>query len=232
MAGFWESGTEPKRNFRYKVSIEAFKEVAKDPNTASKNLWFAKKVTKPSFTVGEVKANFVDKTFYYPGRVEWNTCEFTLYDPADPNVVNRMAQMFANSGYFIPGAGPNGEEAVSIDANYGSTAKVNAANNSKSLGDVKIITINEEGHRLEEWWLKNSFIKSMKFGDLSYDSDDMLEVTLEIRYDWAELWSYEIKTDVDGNKVEGTTIFKAFAKSKGKFLNADGSVRDTKIKYK
>ena len=88
--GFWESTTEPKRNFRYKVSIGGLAAVSSTGATAQ--AWYAKKATKPSFTVGEVKANFIDKTFYYPGRVEWNTVEVVFYDPVNPNAVKNIFQ--------------------------------------------------------------------------------------------------------------------------------------------
>ena len=177
--GFWEPTTEPKRNFRYKVSIGGLAAVSSTGATAQ--AWYAKKATKPSFTVGEVKANFIDKTFYYPGRVEWNTVEIVFYDPVNPNAVNHLAQMFANSGYFIP-------DGVSNTDNYGSTAKSNATSGN-SVGTVTITSIDEDGGDLEKWTLNNAFIKSMKFGDLSYDSDDLLEVSVEFRYDWASLES-------------------------------------------
>ena len=174
---FWSEKTEPKRNFRYKIVIEGINSVSNE--NAGDQAWYAKKATKPSFTVGEVKANFLDKTFYYPGRVEWNTVEVTFYDPNNPNVVNHLAQMFANSGYFIP---TNTE----LSANYGTTSKSDATN-SGSVGYVQIITLDQNGNHLEQWELQNAFIKSMKFGDLSYDSDDMTEITVEFRYDWASL---------------------------------------------
>ena len=225
--GWWDERSEPKRNFRYRVEIEGFGAVSGydtqgDPIVSPK-LWMAKKVTKPSFSVGEVKANFVDKTFYYPGRVEWNTCEVTLFDPVSPNVVNHFAQMFENSGYFIPKAGQQGASVFASKENWGSTAKSNATNGA-SVGYVYITTINQDGHRLEEWRLQNTFIKSIKFGDLSYDSDDMTEVTLEIRYDWAELWAYEIKYDLNPNSQtyglpvgETGRIYKVLGQSRGKY---------------
>ena len=37
----------------------------------------------------------------------------------------------------------------------------------------------------EEWTVKNPFVKSVKFGELAYDNDDLSEIELEIRYDWA-----------------------------------------------
>ncbi len=87
--------------------------------------------------------------------------------------------MFANSGYIIP---TNTE----LSTNYGTTSK-SYATNSGSVGYVQIITLDQNGNHLEQWELQNAFIKSMKFGDLSYDSDDMTEITVEFRYDWASL---------------------------------------------
>ena len=37
----------------------------------------------------------------------------------------------------------------------------------------------------ELWTLANPIIKSIKFGELSYDSDEPVEYTLEIAYDFA-----------------------------------------------
>ena len=87
--------------------------------------------------------------------------------------------MFANSGYFIP-------DGTSLSGNYATTAKSDATNSS-SVGELVIDTIDDEGNSVESWTLNNAFVKSMKFGDLSYDSDDLLEVTVEFRYDWASL---------------------------------------------
>ncbi len=219
MAGFWDPKTEPKRNYRYRIEIEGFKSSSNETNPSEK-IWFAKKANKPSFTVGEVKANFVDKTFYYPGRVEWNTVEITMYDPVTPNVANHLAQMFANSGYFIPDTSQG-----FTNASYGSTSKSNATV-GQSVGFVNIITTDEDGGELEKWTLNNSFIKSMKFGDVSYESDDMLEVTIEIRYDWATL----TQTEYDSDGVETGKSFTVFGQSNGKPLNDpnfDGKIEFT-----
>ena len=40
---------------------------------------------------------------------------------------------------------------------------------------------------IEIWRLHNPWITECKFGDLAHDSDDMLEISLTIRYDWATI---------------------------------------------
>ena len=117
---FWTStALEPKRQFRFRLTITAV-----DGEAA---IWFAKKVTVPAFTVGEVKHSFVDKTFYYPGRVEWNTIEATLVDPVNPDAVGMTNAMLAKSGYFMPSS-PNATGA------WGSLSKAEAV--TAGIGQV------------------------------------------------------------------------------------------------
>ena len=67
-----------------------------------------------------------------------------------------------------------------------------------SLGpneDVIIIQIDELGNPLEKWILKHAWIKEVTFGELDYGSDDLTEVMVKFRYDWAEA---ETHTKTDG----------------------------------
>ena len=184
---FWTATSlEPKRQYRFRLTITNLQE-----NAA---IWFAKKVTVPAFTVGEIKHSFVDKTFYFPGRVEWNTIEATLVDPVNPDAVNLINKMLVASGYFVPSG-------TDDDSDWGSMSKQEAA--GVAIGNVVIEVIDEDGRALETWTLKNPFVKSAKYGDMSYDADELREITLEFRYDWA---TCEIQ--------DGTTHFEAVAGGK------------------
>ena len=68
---FWSDGTgyEPKRAYRWILSIDDIE------------VYTIKKVSKPSFTVSESSHQYLNHTFYYPGRVEWSTVSFSLIDP-------------------------------------------------------------------------------------------------------------------------------------------------------
>ena len=39
---------------------------------------------------------------------------------------------------------------------------------------------------LEKWTLWHAWIKEVTFGDLDYGSEDLTEVTIKFRYDWAQ----------------------------------------------
>ena len=171
MSDFWTStALEPKRQYRFRLTITAV-----GGNGVSNAIWFAKKVTIPQFTVGEIKHSFVDKTFYFPGRVEWNTIEATLVDPVNPDATDITHKILAGSGYFVP-SGADGA------SDWGSMSKKEA---TTAIGKVVIDIIDENGASIEEWKLVNPFVKSVKFGELSYDSDELREIGIEFRYDYA-----------------------------------------------
>ena len=63
-----------------------------------------------------------------------------------------------------------------------SSAGVGLANNNQS---VKIIQVDPDGYIIEKWILHNPLIKTINWGDLAYDSDDPVEYSIDIVYDFA-----------------------------------------------
>ena len=164
---FWSTNdVEPKRNFRFQVQIT---------NLADGNdvLWWAKTVTTPAFDVSEVEHNHLDNKYYFPGRVSWSEVSLTLVDPISIDAVTQTNQLIVNSGYVIPAEGNTSLETLS---------KKKA---SQAIGDVVISIMNADGTPIEVWTLKNPFIKSAKYGDLDYSSDDLRTIELSFRYDYA-----------------------------------------------
>ena len=87
-----------------------------------------------------------------------------------------MLGFVATAGYNIIGQPQNDGELSSI-------GKSNAI---AATGDITIEQINETGVTLETWTLKNAWIKEVDFSELDYSNDDLSEVTVKLRYDWAE----------------------------------------------
>jgi len=164
---FWSTAdVEPKRGFRFLVQI------------GNDVVWWAKNVNTPSFDVGEVEHSFLGNKYYFPGKVSWTEVALTLVDPVSPDAVFKTNEYLINSGYMIPDgtvdAGTAQAETIS---------KLKATNTG--LQSVLIQVLNADGDVIEKWNLNNPFIKSVKFGDLSYDDDELRTVELGIRYDWA-----------------------------------------------
>ena len=159
---WWNPKLSPKRQHRWLMSINGIPQ------------WLVKKVNKPSFEVSEVKHNYLNHTFYYPGRVEYQKSEITLVDPVDPDAAGLMMRMLQNSGYRLP---------TSMKA----THTITKEKATQAMGDVRISQIDGDGKIKDQFTFINAWLSSAKFGDLDYTSDELIEVQLSIRYDFVTM---------------------------------------------
>ena len=167
---FWSDATQtdPKRQYRFTVDL------------GGKIVQYAvKKADKPSFAVSEAEHKYLNHTYYYPGRVSWNAVTITLVDQGGlglgEDTASAISEIIEASGYL-----PHGEDGTKNVT----MSKIGA---TTALKHVKIVQINSSGDPVETWTLVNAWINDVKYGDLAYDGDDLTEVTISLRYDWAEL---------------------------------------------
>jgi hypothetical protein len=164
---FWTSAeSEPLRKFRFKIQF----------GTESNDIiWWAKSVTQPSPDISMSEYQLINHKIKYPGIVTWNDIDITIVDIGDKG--KQFYDLLLTFGYNPP------------------TDKQGATNNGKD-GIVKeqfaqqvfnIQKFDSMGKKIEEWDLINPFIKAVKYGDLDYSSDELLEVTLTVAYDSATL---------------------------------------------
>jgi len=55
------------------------------------------------------------------------------------------------------------------------------------LDFLTIYQLNAEGEPIEIWKLNGAFVKSINFGELDYESDNLVTIQIGISYDWAEV---------------------------------------------
>ena len=167
---FWnEPDVEPKRKFRWILSVGG-------PGDTAIPAWVIKKVTKPTITISEVKHSFINHSFYYPGRVEYNEIEFTFVDPVDPDMAQNLLNVIYASGYELP-------ETYEISKQ---TITKGEATGTAAIHHMYLQQIDADANTIEEWQLINVWVKEVNFGDLDYESDDINEITVKMRYDYAE----------------------------------------------
>ena len=63
------------------------------------------------------------------------------------------------------------------------------------MGGVVLKQIDANGEPIEEWKLHNPFLTNVDFGTVGYDSDELVEYTLTVDYDFATMKQYG--TDVN-----------------------------------
>ena len=173
------SGTaDPKRKFRFKVEIGGL---------GGSSVWYAKTVAKPTVNVSaDTEHKYLGHTFKFPGSVSWDDIEVTLVDPADASTGGDAAEKLLG---ILEGAGYNFPRESS---NLRTISKGKAAS---ALIKVHIYQLDSEGNPTENWKLHNPFINKIQFGDLSYEDDGLVEVTLGLTFDWAEFNTVQGKAE-------------------------------------
>ena len=170
MGKFWsDASTEPKRSFRWFMVLGG-----EGPGNQIET-YAVKTVKKPSYAITEVPHQYIAHTFYYPGRVTWNTVDVTFVDPVIPDQSVVITNMFARAGYKSP---VNAEQAKTSLSKQGFKT---------SVGQPTIHQIDADGTVIETWTLINAFFTSVDYGQLDYGSEDLVINSVTIRYDYANL---------------------------------------------
>jgi hypothetical protein len=197
---FWtDARLEPKRGYRFLVTLG---------NMPGGATYYVKSVTKPGIKISAKEHMYLGHKFHYPGLVTWepNPITIKLIDPVNPDASQHLAAIIAASGYVVP-------------TNSAHVTTISKGSSVNALGTVVIKQINESqgvqgltgGTAVETWTLNNSFIESVKFGDLDYSKEELSEIELQIRYDWCTLdtlnpvTNSQVISDLVANTVDSDT---------------------------
>ena len=173
-SSFWHMRhIEPKRQFKW---------IAEIGNQEKIYSYVVKEVGKPTFQTAVGEHKILGHTFKYPGPVTWEDLELKVVDLAgsedDPtrgNAALYLKDLIHASGYAYP------------EGQGGAVFGITKAKAVSALGKVRVYQLDSNGNALEEFEYHNPFISNIDFGNFSYDTEDMGEVTMTISYDWAEI---------------------------------------------
>jgi len=175
------NGFEPKRKFRFLVTF-----------TSLSNLTFmVKSVNKPAYTMTPKEHNVLNHVFKFPGVVKWNDIKCTFIDAVEPNVGSKFYNVLLNSGYVPPtseGALVTGITKVGVTDTIGSVIikQLDGGGMIMPTDPGELVLGPDSTNVVEEWELKNAFIKGVSFGEgLDYSSEDIVEVSVDLVYDYA-----------------------------------------------
>jgi len=176
---FWTNkSTSPKRNFRFVCSIGG---------VGTDNTWIIKTAAKPKVTITETPHQYLNHTYYYPGRLTWEPITITMVDPVNPSAAGLLAKMIKDSGYAIP-------------SNETVTTSITKAEAVKAVDTITITQFdNDLNTPVETWTLQNAFITNCDWGELSYEDEGLTNLSVTVRYDYAT-----VETNTGGNDATGT----------------------------
>ena len=164
---FWSEKTvEPKRKFRWLLYWSGVPQ------------FVVKSVKKPAYKVATTNHQFLNYEFYYPGRVTWDDVTIKIVDPVNPDSTKSLYKILEKSGYVIPS-----EYSEAAAATISKQGMVDA------LGtEIKLSQLNADGTApIETWIIKNPLITSATFDTLDYSNDELLNIDVTIKYDFATL---------------------------------------------
>jgi hypothetical protein len=140
-----------------------------------------KKVNKPSAKIGSVTHKYLNHFFHFPGRLEWNDVQVTFASiiagdgPAGTPASALIDALVKTAGYVAP----------PFDENNRQTIGKFAFNDI--IGSVDITQVDAGGNKIETWTLFKPFFTEIKYGDLDYSNEEIVEISCTIKYDYAKL---------------------------------------------
>lgn len=188
---FWnDQNFEPKRVFRWKVSLLTATPGAAGGAGTNVPAFFAKKITKPVLTVEEAEHKYLNKSFYFPGHLKWDPVTVTLIDDNAGTVVDSITSMFKAANYSVIDAGDttNVQPPGASSNSEATLPKAQMVDGASAGQNVSIEQLDADGSVIETIILHNAWVKSFKPTELTYDTEDLSMYDVEFRYDWA---SYE-----------------------------------------
>ena len=146
---------EPKQPNRFAMYIDGFP------------AYMVKGVGGVSLTQGTVKLNHINVTRYVKGKSEWNSMQFTLFDPITPSGAQAAMEWVRLH-----------HESVTGRDGYSDFYKK----------DLTIDVLGPVGDVVSEWIIKGAFIKDASFGDFNWDTDgEAMNIDMTIGMDYCVL---------------------------------------------
>ena len=168
---FWGNlDAQPKRQHRFTLTFGKKSTQQEIPS------WVISSVTRPSMDITTVEHQYLNHTFKFPGRAKWNNVSVTLKDPLKPDASRQLYRILDEAGYAPPTGGP---ESPNIKETF------TKSKFSKALGIITIHTLDADAKQVESWELHNPMIVNVNWGTFDYSSEELVEITLDIAYDYA-----------------------------------------------
>jgi len=117
---------------------------------------------RPKYTTEEIEIPFINSTRYIAGKTKFETMSVTLHDPIAPSGAQQVMEWIRLCFESVSGRG-----------GYADFYK----------RDVQVKMLDPVGTVIQLWDIKGAFITSADFGELSYESGDLSEISLSIRFD-------------------------------------------------
>jgi hypothetical protein len=154
----------PKLQYRFRVVLENFG-VSTPRSELTKQVM---DVTRPDLTFDQVTLDVYNSRVYLPGKHTWNPITLTLRDDANNSVSKLVGEQVQKQFDFFEQA----SAASGIDYKFTTRIEMLDGGNGASAPGI-----------LETWELYGSYLESVNYNSLAYNSSEPVTITLSLRYD-------------------------------------------------
>ena len=128
--------------------------------------YLIKAAARPQLTFEEIALDHINVKRYVKGKGDWQTLSVTLHDAIVPSGAQAVMEWVRLH-----------KESVTGRDGYSDFYKK----------DVTINVLGPVGDKVEEWTLKGTWIQDATFGDMAWETNEPMDITLTLRYDYAIL---------------------------------------------
>jgi hypothetical protein len=154
----------PKLKFRFRGTFENFGVSNPKTELTKQIMTFA----RPQVTFDPIEIPIYNSKIYIAGRPTWAAVAVTLRDDAGGNVSRLVGEQLQKQFDFMEQA----SAASGSDYKFVTTLEMLDGANG-----------NTEPTVLETWQLYGCFLTDVNYGDVDYNSNDPVTITLSVRYD-------------------------------------------------
>jgi len=126
--------------------------------------WWVSTASRPNYTSQEVEIPFLNTSTFVAGRFQWETMQVVFRDPIGPSATQALMEWIRLHS-----------ESVTGRQGYAAGYKKN----------VELEMLDPTGVVVQKWQLQGTQINSADFGGLDYNSNDLADITVTLRFDRA-----------------------------------------------
>lgn len=160
----------PKLQYRFRVQLYNFGQGNGSTLELTQNVI---SVTRPSLTHDEVTLDAYNSKVYLAGKHTWEPITLTVRDDINNTVTKQIAQQLQKQ------------------LNQGLQSAPVAGRDYKFGLVIEQLDGSQPGTVLETWSLNGCFIQNANYGENNYATSDVMQITLQIRFDAADIHSTE-----------------------------------------
>ena len=144
---------EPKRQNRF---------ILRFPSSLGINEWFVESTSRPSIKIQSTEIQFLNTSTYVAGRFTWDEIPVKFRDPIGPSAAQALMEWVRLHAESVTGR-------MGYAAGY--------------KRDIDLELLDPTGVVVEKWILYGTFLTSVNFGTLAYNTDALADISASLRPD-------------------------------------------------